>query len=139
MKLLDTNVIIYAVGRPHRYKRACARLIRDVSDDSVDFNVDAELLQEVLHVYTFRGERPLGLTVCEKVLSLFPSVLPVGRDEIVVARQLMVRYPQLLPRDAIHAAAVQTNRLEGIVSADRVFDTIQGLVRFDPLVLYPDA
>ena len=35
-------------------------------------------------------------------------------------------------RDAIHAAVVFEHRLEGIISADRAFDGIAGLTRFDP-------
>ncbi len=41
-------------------------------------------------------------------------------------------HERLSPRDAIHAAVVLTNGLEGIVSADRAFDGVPGLVRFDP-------
>ncbi len=137
MKLLDTNIVVYAVGRPHRYKQACVRLLEDVADGVGDFNVDAELLQEILYLYMARGERKLGLSACSDLLVMFPNPFPISRTEIVVAHELLSRYPHLLPRDAIHAAVVQANHLEGIVSADKVFDSIHNLERFDPLELHP--
>ncbi len=137
MKLLDTNVIVYAVGRPHRYKQPCARLLQEVADGVGDYGIDTELLQEILYLYTARGERELGLSTCSDLLLMFPAPLPITREEIALAHGLLRRYPSLLPRDAIHAATVRANHLEGIVSADRVFDAIDDFCRFDPLALYP--
>jgi hypothetical protein len=54
---------------------------------------------------------------------------PVGG---VAARNLLEQYPSLQARDAIHAAVVFANRLEGIISADGSLGLIRGLVRFDP-------
>ena len=47
--------------------------------------------------------------------------------------RLLAEMPGIEARDAIHAAVVFEHRLEGIVSADRDFDRIPGLRRFDPL------
>lgn len=138
MKLLDTNVVVYAIGRPHRYKQPCVRLLQDVADGAADFNVDAELLQEILYLYTARGERALGLSTCSDLLLMFPGPFPIARQELVLAHELLTRYSGLLPRDAIHAAVVQANRLDGIVSADKVFDALGNLRRFDPIALYPE-
>jgi predicted nucleic acid-binding protein len=49
-----------------------------------------------------------------------------------LAAQILVQHPVLQSRDAIHAAVVFENKLEGIISADRGLDVIDGLVRFDP-------
>lgn len=136
MKLLDTNVIVYAIGRPHRYKQSCVRLLEDVATGSTDFSVDTELLQEILYLYTARGERELGLSTCNDLLVLFPNPFPITREEIVLAHDLLRGCPPLLPRDAIHAAVVQANQLDGIVSVDKVFDRVGNLKRFDPLLLY---
>ena len=139
MKLLDTNIVVYAVGRPHGYKRACVQLLQDVVNGAGDFNVDTELLQEVLYLYTARGESALGLSTCSDLLLVFPDPLPIARQEIVLAHKLLTGYPNLLPRDAVHAAVVLANGLDGIVSADRVFGSIANLRGFDPLTLYPGS
>jgi len=61
---------------------------------------------------------------------LFRNPLPIGREEIEMARDLMRAYYFLGARDAIHAAVVQSHDLEGI-TADKAFDRIRGLKRFD--------
>lgn len=133
MKLLDTNVIIYAVGRPHRYKQPCTRILEAIADGAMGYGIDTELLQEILYLYAARGERRLGISTCNDLLLMFPDPFPITREEITLAKGLLAEYPNLLPRDAIHAAVVKANHLEGIVSADKVFDAIDGINRFDPM------
>lgn len=132
MKLLDTNILIYAVGRPHVYKEPCARLVNRIGGGEIGYNIDAELLQEILHVYISRGERQRGLTMFDDLVRLFPDLLSITKGDVVVARQLIERYPSLSPRDAVHAAVVLTNGLEDLVSTDSVFDEMVEVVRFDP-------
>ena len=50
---------------------------------------------------------------------------------------MLEAYPQLEPRDAIHAAVVLNHGLEAIISADRAFDEITEIKRLDPLELHP--
>jgi predicted nucleic acid-binding protein len=57
--------------------------------------------------------------------------ISIGREEIETARDLMHSNSFLGARDAIHAAVVQTQDFEGIVTADKVFDRIKGVKRFD--------
>ena len=91
MKLLDTNIIIYAAGRPHTYKNACARLLQEIASGDSGYNIDSELLQEVLYVYTLR-ELALGLATFDSLISLFPNPVAITRAEMVEARQLLERY-----------------------------------------------
>jgi predicted nucleic acid-binding protein len=88
-------------------------------------------LQEILHVYDGRRERKKGFDTVDDLLVLFPNPIPIGREEVETARDLMRAYSFLGARDAIHAAVVQTYDLEGIVTADKVFDRIRGVKRFD--------
>lgn len=111
---------------------ACAKLVEEVALGSTEYAVDTELLQEVLYVYASRGELARGLGAFDGLIRILPNPIPIGRPEIVAARQLLERYPALSPRDAIHAAVVQTQSLEGIVTTDRVFREVRGLATFDP-------
>ena len=131
MRLIDTNVIVYTVGSVHPLKEASERILSDIAAGTLAANLDAEALQEVLHVYSSRGERKKGFRTIEHLLMLFPNPFPIGREEIEKARDLMRAHSFLSARDAIHAAVVQTHDLEGIISADKVFDRIKGLKRFD--------
>ncbi|MCH7713015.1 MAG: type II toxin-antitoxin system VapC family toxin [Chloroflexi bacterium] len=133
MKLLDTNIFIYAQGGPHRYFGACRALVSRLGPDSSSFTIDTELLREVLHVYILRGERARAFRTFDRLMSLFPQPVPLAADEALLARQILERYPSLSPRDAIHAAVVSTHHLEGIVTADAAFGQVQGLTVFNPL------
>lgn len=131
MRLIDTNVIVYAVGSVHPLKQASDRILSDIAAGTLAANLDVETLQEVLHLYSSRGERKKGFRTIEHLLMLFPNPFPIGREEIEKARDLMMEHSFLGARDGIHAAVVQAHDLEGIITADKVFDRIKGLKRFD--------
>ena len=135
MILLDTNIFIYAHGRPHLYKEPCRLLLAQIGETAPKYNIDVELLQEIMHVYNARGARGFGLEIFDILVDLFPDPIPIGRSEMVVAREVLERYPALSPRDAIHAAVVSTQRLEGIVTTDAAFGQVQGLAVYDPISL----
>ena len=133
MRLLDTNIFLYAAGRSHPYKDPCIRLLQDAARRIGEYAIDTELLQEVLYVYGLRGERTRGLTAFDDLIAAFPDPFPIGRDEVVEARRLLEDYPALSPRDAIHAAVVITQALEGIITTDRAFHEVRGLAVVDPM------
>ena len=135
MKLLDANIIVYSLGQAHPYKESCVKVMVKVSQNTSDFAVDAELLQEILHIFQRRRDLETGIRASEYLVNLFSMVIPITVNEIKLASSLMPRYPRLSARDAIHAAVVQTHGLEGIVSTDRAFDGIVGLKRYDPAEL----
>ena len=133
MKLLDTNIFLYAAGRSHPYKEPCVHLLQEAAGRIGEYAIDAELLQEVLYVFGLRGERARGLIAFDHLIAAFPDPIPIGRSEVVEARMLLEGYPTLLPRDAIHAAVVTTRALEGIITTDRAFQKVRGLAVFDPM------
>ena len=138
MKLLDTNVVMYAIGGPHQYKEACQRLLQDVAAGNTTYNIDVELLQEILYVYSYRGERRHALEVVDLLLRVFPDPLPIGREELIAARNVLERHPNLSPRDAIHLGVALTHGLEGIVTTDRSMSQSSEVNFFEPGQVYPE-
>ena len=137
MKLVDANVVIYALGVPHPYREPCRRILKALDEEGHDYLMDTEVLQEVLHVFDRRGGRPKGIQLVTDLLAALREVIPIGAAEIATAARLLHEYPRLLTRGAIHVAVVQLHGLEGIVSADRGFDQVPGLRRYDPLAMFP--
>lgn len=135
MKLLDTNVFVYAQGGPHRYREPCRLVLGQVETRPAEYGVDVETLQELLDVYSRRGQRGLAVRTVSDVLDAFGDPFPVTRREIEEAADIVKGYRRLSPRDAVHAAVCLTYELEGIVSTDRAFDGVSRVVRFDPLEL----
>lgn len=104
-------------------------------DGSLEATINTELLQEVLHIYQKRNRLDFAVDLFDRLLRRFPDPLPVLGSTMITARQILGRHPQLESRDSVHSAVVLENRLEGIISADRSFDAIDGVQRFDPLEL----
>jgi len=132
LKLIDTNVVIYALGGQHPYKDLCRRALSLVFQQKIQANIDVEVLQEIAHFYHRRNRLDFGLSLFDRLLLLFPSPLPVTHQLAVAMRDLLARYPQLQARDALHAAVVLEHGMEGIISADRGFDAVHEINRFDP-------
>jgi len=104
-----------------------------VNDQPDDFAIDAEGLQEILYFYSRRGELGRGMAIVEGLLSRLPNIIPITAVEIRTAMRILAETPGIEARDAIHAAVAIEHGPEGIVSADRDFDRIPGLRRFDPI------
>jgi hypothetical protein len=129
---LDTNVFLYAAGAPHPLRDACARVLHRVADGTLEATVNSEVAREILYVLTRRGRRGDAITLARHVLSLFPDLLPVTRDDVLVACDLLREYPRLAVRDSVHAATMVRNGLKTIVSVDPDFDQISQIRRVAP-------
>lgn len=130
MKLVDTNIIIYSLGKEHPLKEPCRKLIAKVASGDIIANIDVEVLQEILYIFTYRNQRSKGIDACYYLLELFPNPFTISKNEINSAIFLMDEYPSLVSRDAIHAAVVINNKLRGIISEDSDFDMIKNIKRF---------
>ncbi len=132
MKLIDTNIIMYALGRSHPLKESCRDVLLNVAREKTEANIDAETLQELLYVYDSRGEREKALKVVEDMFILFPNPYAIKKDEIETAKDLMEKYNSLIARDAIHCAVAINYNLEGIISTDKDLELIKEISLFKP-------
>ena len=132
MKLIDTNIFIYAVGRPHAHKEKSLRLVKDVLTRPSGYNINVEILQEIIHLYISRKEREKGLNLIESILDMFPQPFSVTSKDIKVACFFLKKYPEINTRDSIHAAIVKNYRLEGIVTYDKHFEILTEIKVFRP-------
>ena len=132
MILVDSNILMYAAGREHAFKKRAAAFLEEVASGSIEAVIDAEVLQEILHRYRALGRWTDGKSVYDAARIVFPVALPVTATVMDRARLLLDQYPRLTARDAIHAAVVELHRLEAICSFDRDFDGVRGLRRIQP-------
>lgn len=132
MILVDANVLMYANGAEHPNKPVAIRFLKHVAEGQVEAIVDAELLQEIIHRYRAIRRWPEGQEVYELTRTVFPRILPITGEVMDHAKRLIDSHPNLCARDAVHAAVVIFNNLEGICTFDRDFDRIQGCKRIDP-------
>ncbi len=76
--------------------------------------------------------RDEAVKVPEKIEELDVEILPLSKEVLEISSDLLERYPKLNIFDSIHLAHAIHER-ERILSTDRLFDEVEGIVRVDPL------
>lgn len=131
MILLDTNVLVYALGAPHPLREPCRQIVRAVKRD-VEATTTIEVIQEFLHVYARRRPRgDVGRAGRAFVQLLAPLIEPHARD-LDVGIELFERHPGLSAFDALVAAVALNDDVDALVTADRSFTAVPGLHVVDP-------
>jgi predicted nucleic acid-binding protein len=133
--LIDTNIFMYAAGAKHRNRGSSVRLVKQISNDEADVAIDAEVLQEILHRYRAIGRWQDGVRVYDLVRKIVPAVIAIRAEHLDLARDLLDDNSRLTARDALHAAVCYDTGARGICSFDRHFDSLEGMVRYEPAEL----
>lgn len=119
MIFVDTNVFVYAVGRPHPLRDPARRVLLDAAHGSEALVTSCEVLQELLHVY-LPVER---IETLDKAWTLATSravdVWSIEVDDLALARSSIVRHPELPARDLLHLACCRRREVRRIHTFDR--------------------
>ena len=129
---VDTNIPIYAGGKPHPNKKPCANVIMAMAKGEIQAVSSAEVLQEILHRHSQTKERAKGIKMLHEFSELLSDIFPVTIKEVNLAATFLEKYPNIEARDAIHIATMLTNDIKLILSTDKHFDDIQRIKRIDP-------
>ncbi len=129
MVFIDANVPMYLVGAAHPNKIDAQRRLEALVTQRVRLVTDAEVLVEILHRYTAIERRGSIQPALDALLGTVDEVLPVDRDTVERAKQLVMQYPTLPVRAALHVATMQRHGIDTVLSFDAVFDRLPGLTR----------
>jgi predicted nucleic acid-binding protein len=129
---VDSNIIMYAVGAEHPYRRPCLDALDRIVQESLPAVVSSEIHQEILHRYLSVGRADLAQQVSARLETIIPTTLPVTLADIRRVRQLAVHYSAPRARDLVHVAVMLENGLSCILSTDRHFDQMAEIQRLDP-------
>jgi uncharacterized protein len=121
MIFVDTNVFMYAVGRPHPLRDSAREALREALGGSFPLATSAEVLQELLHAYLPVG-RLATLDAALRLANDLAHVWPVEREDVTAARALLVRHPALSARDLLHLATCQRHGATRVLAYDRQFE-----------------
>jgi predicted nucleic acid-binding protein len=116
---VDTNVVMYAVGRPHPLKEEARGFFEAALHDRTPLATSAEVLQELLHVYLPVGRLQTLDAALGIVESLVETVWAVEREDVRLARSLVGRHGQLGARDLLHLACCRRRGVDEIKTFDR--------------------
>lgn len=131
---LDTNVQIYAAGRPHLLQQPCVEVLEMTIDHPDAFFTDAEVFQELLHRYSaIRAWEPLGKESFESFGEVMDGrVEPIYLADVERAASLKAAHPGLDARDLLHVAVMQRVGAAQMISTDTGFDQVADIMRLDP-------
>lgn len=132
MILLDTTVLVYAVGADHPLRDPCRALVAALRDGDLRATTTPEVIQEFAHVRARRRDRRDAAELAGDFASLLRPLVVVDDDDLHGGLALFAEHEQLGAFDAVLAAAALRRGLPALISADRAFATVDDLPYFDP-------
>lgn len=129
MVFVDTSIPMYLVGAAHPNKVDAQRRLEALVTQRVRLVTDAEVLTEILHRYTAIERRGGIQPALDALLGVVDEVVSVDREIVERAKQIVLQYPTLPVRAAVHVATMQRHGIENILSFDPAFDRVPGLTR----------
>ena len=127
MIFVDTNVFMYAVGRPHPLRDPARQFFYESNRNRTPLCTSAEVLQELAHAYL-----PVGrLQTLDAALSLVVrsaiQVWPLELEDVTLARQLHEQFPTLGARDLCHVACCRRRGVGELKTFDQALRASAGL------------
>ncbi len=131
MIILDTTILVYAVGGEHPLRSPCRGLLELVRDGLVQVGTTVEVVQEFAHVRSRRRPRTEAAERAREYARGFAPLLQPEEEDLFAGLKLFEVSGDLGPFDAVLAAAAR-RRGWALASADRSFGQVDGLAYLDP-------
>ncbi|GEL17766.1 type II toxin-antitoxin system VapC family toxin [Pseudonocardia asaccharolytica] len=131
MIVLDTTVLLYAVGTEHELREPCRRLL--AAPKRLALTATAGVIQEFVHVRSRRRPRSEAVSLGRSYLTLLRPLLDVPDAAVDDALSLLGEHASLGAFDAVLAAAALRAGCRAVVTADRAFTQVDDLP-----VVFPD-
>lgn len=129
MIFIDSNIPMYLIGADHQHKTDAQRLLERAIVAGEALVTDVEVFQEILHRYVAIDRRDAIAPAWELLTSITDQVVPIDRDDVTVARDLVLAGAAVSARDAIHVAVMRRLGCTRILTFNRGFDAIPGITR----------
>ena len=120
---------MYLVGIPHPHKADAQRLLEKLISDRQRLVTNAEVLQEILHRYVAINRRDAIQPAFDALLGIVAQVFPVDQIAVERAKEIVMGYPKMSARDALHLAVMEGQDVDQILSFDSGFDGFPGITR----------
>ena len=126
MIFVDTNVFMYAVGRPHPLREPARTFFAVCNRDRIPLVTSAEAVQELAHAYLRVGRAATLDAALVLIERSEVEVWPLTHEDVTLARQLHDRYPSLGARDLCHLASCRRRGVGDIKTFDQALAAISG-------------
>lgn len=118
MIFVDTNVFMYAVGRPHALQAPAQRFFAEANRSGTPLFTSAEVMQELAHTYLPAGRLLTFDAAIALIARAGVEVWPLEEADVALARRLHERYPTLQARDLCHLASCRRRGVKEIKTFD---------------------
>lgn len=132
MIVLDTTVLLYAVGAEHEFRQPCRDLVRAIAEGEILATTTVEVIQEFTHVRARRRGRKDAAELARDYIELLSPLLVVGEPDLREGLRLYVDDTRLGAFDAVLAAAAHSIRADALVSADGAFSSLASIRHVTP-------
>ncbi len=133
MILLDTTILVYAVGADHQLRAPCRDMIGLIGGGRLAATTTVEAIQEFAHVRARRRGRTDARRLAASFADLLGPLVQPDADDLAAGLGLFERHDELGAFDGVLAAAVlRRPHLTALASADQAFADIDGLLHLDP-------
>ncbi|MFH1764840.1 MAG: type II toxin-antitoxin system VapC family toxin [Gemmatimonadota bacterium] len=119
MIFVDTNVLMYAVGREHPLREEAREFFLSALESGEVLVSSAEVLQELLHAYLPVGREATLDAALALAQGRLAQVWPVEAEDVILARTLVDRHPGLGARDLLHLACCHRREVRRVKTFDR--------------------
>lgn len=132
MIVLDTTVLVYAVGDEHPLRSPCRQVIELAESGKLVATTTVEVIQEFVHVRARRRSRADAAALGADLATLLSPLLRPDGNDLRRALELFERTEALGAFDAVLATTALHVGADALVSADRGFATVSDLRHLDP-------
>ena len=120
---------MYLIGAEHPNRTEAAAILERLIGQGERLVTDAEVFQEVLYRYDSINRRDAIQPAFDVMLELVSEVFPITIAELQSAKELVLGYPQLNARDAIHIAVMRSQAIGEVLTFDKGYDVVPGILR----------
>ena len=121
MTFVDTNVVMYTVGRPHPLQEPAREFFADAAQRRRPLCTSAEVLQELVHAYLAVQRESTLDSAMALIAQAGIDVWPLESDDVHLAWRLRSQFPALTARDLCHLASCRRRGVTDIKTFDRAF------------------
>lgn len=132
MIVLDSNVLLYALGRDHPLRQPCRRLVEAIGNHLIDATTTVEVIQEFVHVRARRYGRGDASQQGSNYVSLLSPLISLEDRDLRAGLRLFERAVELDAFGAVLAATAVARDARALVSADAGFASVPRLRHIDP-------
>jgi predicted nucleic acid-binding protein len=125
--VLDTTVLVYAVGDAHGLRTPARQILEAVEGGTAQATTTVEAIHEFAHVRARRRGRADAAALARAYTTLFSPLLQPSESHLVAGLRLFERDDELGAFDAVLAASALAVKADALVSADRSFASVRGL------------